>query len=59
MTGEELQARLNEAQLGLPGADLTPFGGMVAELERITGWLRGSDLSYADEPAVCFQAPQG
>jgi hypothetical protein len=58
MTTQSLQKRLDAVGLRLAETDLAPFAETLAETDRIIAWLRGVELSYADEPAVCFAAPQ-
>ncbi len=53
-----LQERFDAAGLSLIETDLAPLADHVAEVDRIVAWLRVADLSYADEPAVCFAAPK-
>lgn len=53
-----LQERFDPTGLSLIETDLAPLAEHVAEVDRIVAWLRTTDLSYADEPAVCYAAPK-
>jgi hypothetical protein len=53
-----LQDRFDTTGLCLIETDLAPLAEHVAEVDRIVAWLRAADLSYADEPVVCFAAPK-
>lgn len=53
-----LQDRMDTCGLRLSPAELGPFAEMVAATDRIAAWVRATELSYSDEPAVCFRAPR-
>ncbi len=57
MTQNDLADRMAAAGLRLTEAEIAPFGTIVADVDRIAAWIRGADLTYADEPATCFAAP--
>jgi hypothetical protein len=59
MTAQNLRERMDASGLRLAEAELVPFGEIVADVDRIAAWIRGTLLSYADEPATCFAAPRG
>ena len=59
MAEQTLKDRMEASGLRLPEAELEPFATIVADTDRIAAWIRASDLSHADEPAVCFAAPRG
>jgi hypothetical protein len=58
MTTPSLQDRMDENGIKLPEKDMPAFAEMVADVDRMSAWVRAFELSYADELAVNFVAPK-
>ncbi len=58
MTTQSLQDRMDENGIVLSETDMPAFAEMVADVDRMSAWVRSFELSYADELAVNFVAPK-
>ncbi len=58
MTTPTLQDRMATNGILLAETDMPAFAEMVADVDRMSAWVRSFELSYADELAVNFVAPR-